>query len=278
MISRTSGGRRSVPWPVSRVAIQVVFIAAAFAAWQLAATRAGSIFFPPPSEIFSAAADLLVPSSLSHPITDAVSGDLLPSVGRMMVGWGLAVVLGVSLGIIIGRSRTLGDFVEPVINLLRSTPGPALLPVFLIVAGSGTTMRISLICFGTIWPVLLNTIDGVRSVDPTQMATARAFGLPRRATIRWVLLPSTLPRILAGMHVAMTLAFVLMVVSELTVASNGIGYQISASVQLFGFVDMWAWIVILAVLGIAANTLFTTIERRVLRWHIASHQQQRTSR
>lgn len=267
-----------VSWKFVKSAVQAGFLVVVFLIWEVLTRRAGSVFFPPPSDIFAAVADLLRPRSVGHPLSDAVTGDLLPSVGRMAVGWGIAVGVGVLIGLAIGLSRALGDFLDPVINFLRSTPGPALLPVFLILAGSGSTMRISLICFGAIWPILLNTIDGVRAVDPTQIATSRMFGLSRWGTIRSVLIPSSMPRILAGMHVGMTLAFVLMVVSELVVASNGIGYQINASVQLFAFVDMWAWIVILAILGIVTNAIFGIIERRALGWHIASHQQQRTHR
>lgn len=105
--------RRHVPWPVTRAVVQTAFLVVAIGAWQLATVRSESVFFPPPSEIVDTLLDLLLPVSGQGLLNDSVTTDLLPSIGRMIAGWSLAVILGVTLGLLIGRSRVLGDYVDP---------------------------------------------------------------------------------------------------------------------------------------------------------------------
>jgi ABC-type nitrate/sulfonate/bicarbonate transport system permease component len=242
-------------------------LAILIALWQVAAVAGDSVFFPPPSEIAERMQELWLSAGPPFFLTEAVAEDVLPSLARMFAGWGIAVVVGIAAGMAIGSSRVVSDAVQPVMNFLRSIPGPALLPVFLIILGTGTTMRIALIAFGTVWPVLLNTVEGVRTVEPVQLETARAFGLDSPARFRRVVLPSAMPKILAGMRVAVAIALILMVISELVAATNGIGYQLINAQQTFLMTDMWAGIVLLAALGYVLNLIFETCERRLLRWH-----------
>ena len=250
-----------------------ILIAALLAAWEAAARAASSLFFPPPSVI---GADMLhlwlsgPPSALF--LTKSVWADLIPSLGRMTAGWAIAVVVGTCLGVVIGRSRRIAQLVNPVLQFTRSTPGPALVPVFLLLLGTGTTMRIALIAFGSVWPILLNTIDGVREVDPIQVDTARAFSFPRRALLLHVVLPSAMPRMFAGMRVAIGLALILMVVSELFASTNGIGYLIGAAQRTFLLPDLWSGMVLLGLLGYLLNVLFVFFENHLLRWHRGSRQ------
>jgi ABC-type nitrate/sulfonate/bicarbonate transport system permease component len=246
-----------------RWAVLIVLVAI----WQVAAAAGDSIFFPPPSEIVGRMQALWLSAGPPFFFTDAVAEDVLPSLGRMFAGWGIAAVVGIAVGMAVGSSRVAADVSQPVVNFLRSTPGPALLPVFLVIFGTGTTMRVSLIAFGTVWPILLNTIEGVRTVEPVQLETARAFGLGRWARIRRVVLPAAMPKILAGLRVAVAIALILMVISELVAATDGIGHQLVSAQQLFLLTDMWAGILLLAGLGYLLNLLFQTIESRMLRWH-----------
>ncbi|MGY1812299.1 ABC transporter permease [Blastococcus sp. SYSU D00820] len=252
---------------VGAVLLRLAAPIALIVVWELAATSAASLWFPPPSEIVTRMYELWLSGDVLGVFTPAVAEDVLPSIGRMLAGWALAGVLGVTLGLAIGRSRVVADLVEPTVHFLRSTPGPALIPIFLIVLGTDSTMRISLIAFASMWPVLLNTIDGVRTVDPTQLETARAFGVPRWSRIVRIVLPSALPKIFAGLTIALAVSLTLMVVSELTVATDGIGYQIQRASQLFAIKDMWAGIMLIAVLGVVLNALLHLTERRVLRWY-----------
>jgi ABC-type nitrate/sulfonate/bicarbonate transport system permease component len=235
--------------------------------WEIFAVAGQSIYFPPPSQIVVRMYELWLSGPAPWFFTQGVVDDILPSLGRMFAGWTIAVVAGIVAGVAIGRSRVVSQTVEPVVHFLRSTPGPALIPVFLILLGTDTTMRISLIAFSTIWPVLLNTIDGVRSVDPTQLETARAFGMPWRAQILRITLPAAMPKIFAGLQVAIAVSLVLMVISELVAASNGIGHQLVIAQQTFSLADVWAGIALLALLGYLLNLIFTLVERRALRWY-----------
>lgn len=235
--------------------------------WQGAASVTASVYFPTPVDIVSRMQHLWLSAGPPWFFTDAVSTDVLPSLARMLIGWGMAVLVGVSLGVAIGSLRAVSDTLQPVVSFLRSTPGPALIPVFLMILGTGDTMRVILIAFGTVWPILLNTIEGVRSVEPVQLETAHAFGLRRAARLRRVVIPSASPHIFAGMRVGVSIALTLMVVSELVVATNGIGYQLQKGQQYFLLTDMWANIVLLAGLGFLLNMIFETFERRSLKWH-----------
>jgi ABC-type nitrate/sulfonate/bicarbonate transport system permease component len=248
------------------------------ALWQFTAMRAASIFFPPPTEIFSRAAALW----LSGPpgrlfLGDGVFQDLIPSIARLLGGWTLAVLVGVPTGVLLGRSRTASDLLDPSLQFLRAIPGPALIPVFIILLGTESTMRIVLIAFGSVWPILLNTIEGASAVDPLQLETARAFRLPRRARLWRIVLPAAMPKVFAGMRVSLSLAVILMVVSELVASTNGIGYRIQNSQIMFLLTDMWCGIVLLALLGWALNWLLIEVENRALAWHLGARGRRATS-
>jgi ABC-type nitrate/sulfonate/bicarbonate transport system permease component len=236
--------------------------------WQFAATRAHSVFFPTPLDIVHRAIELW----LSGPpgrlfLSDGVFRDVLPSLFRLLCGWAIAVLVGVPLGVMIGRSRFAADLVDPTLQFLRAVPGPALIPAFIILLGTESLMRITLIAFGAIWPVLLNSIEGIRTVDPVQLQTAEVFRLPPRAQLSRIMLPAASPKIFAGMRVALGLAVILMVVSELVASTNGIGYRIQNAQIMFLLTDMWCGIVLLALIGSTLNWLFLRFERRALEWH-----------
>jgi ABC-type nitrate/sulfonate/bicarbonate transport system permease component len=255
---------------VQRFASTWVLAVALVVVWQAVAASARSLYFPPPLEILDHARTLWLSGSPGRLyLTDTVFDDVAPGLARMLIGWVLAVAIGVGVGLLVGRAKVASDLADPTLQFLRSVPAPAIIPVFLVLFGTGNQMRIALIAFGSVWPVLLNSADGVRAVDPQQLDAARAFGLPLRARILRVLLPAALPKILTGMRVSLSLALILMVVSELVAATDGIGYQLAQAQQTFRLADMWAWILLLAVLGFVFNTIFAALERRLTRWHIA---------
>lgn len=241
--------------------------------WEIAARIADDIFFPPPSEIITRFVELWFtgpPSSLF--LTEAVFTNIVPSLVRMLGGWSLAVILGVLLGVAIGRSRVLGDFVEPIIHFVRAIPPPALIPVFFILLGIGNEMRVSLIAFAVIWPVVLNTIDGVRSVDSLHLDTGRVFAFERRKVFFGIVLPSASPKIFAGMRVSLSVAIIMMVISEMVGRPDGIGNIILGAQRTFRMVDMWAGILLLGILGYVLNALLSMLESRVTRWHRGSRE------
>ena len=133
--------------------------------------------------------------------------------------------------------------------------------------GVGNSMKVFIIAFVCIWPVLLNVIDGVTGVDPTLRETARAYRIARRDYVRHVMLPAASPQIFAGLRVSLSLALIMMVVSEMVASTNGIGYFVLQSQRTFAIPEMWSGILLLGILGYGLNALLTLLERRALGWH-----------
>lgn len=249
--------RRVADWILALVLPAILLLA-----YDLWARGAEDFFFPPLSSIGATfAKDWLF---------DRVLTDLLPSLARMLAGFALAVAVGVALGAALGFSRTLSTALNPVLQFLRALPPPALIPMSLLIFTAGDNAKIFLIALGALWPVLLNTVDGVRGIDPTAWDMARSYRVPPRARLVRLVLPAALPRIFAGARTALAIAIILMVVSELVGADNGVGYYVQLAQRGFNINEMWAGTVLLGLLGFGFNALFVAVERRVLHWHLAS--------
>ncbi|MBK0418891.1 ABC transporter permease [Leucobacter sp. CSA1] len=252
-----------------RFALRWVVLIALLVVWQVLTTVFTSPFFPQPSRILVRFAELWLPGDGEF-ITRSMGADVLPSLGRMLLGFGVSVVIAVVLGVAIGLSRAFADYVDPIIQFLRAVPPPALIPVFLVLFGTGEQMRILLIAFGTAWPILLNTIEGVRGIEPLKYETARVFRIGFVDRLTRIVLPGAAPKILAGVRTSLALGLILMVISEMVASSSGIGFSILQAQRGFAFLDMWAGIVLLGVLGFILNIILTVIERRLLAWQRSS--------
>ena len=257
---------------MNRIAVRWLVLVAGCASWQAWATWHHSPFFPPPSAIVARMYDLWFSGPVTHLLlTRSATGDILPSLGRVCGGLAIAIAVGVPLGIALGRSAAASAYLEPLLHFGRSLPAVAFVTVFTIVFSLGTQSEIAFIAFGTTWPILLNTIDGARSVDPLQAETARAFRLPLGSRITKLIVPATLPKFFAGLRISVSLALVLMVVSELVGSSNGIGYQMNNASGDYDLTGLWAGIVLLGILGYALNAAVLGIEHHVLAWHRGAH-------
>ncbi|MCM2391868.1 ABC transporter permease [Streptomyces albipurpureus] len=258
--ARVAGVARDlvVRWGVLVVAVVV---------WHQLARSSTSGYFPVPTDILDTTRTLWF-SGQPPFVTDLFTENVGSSLGRLLQGWALAVVIGIAGGVLIGSSALAADMVRPLLDFMRSIPSPAVLPVFLVLLGIGDNMRVSLIAFVSLWPVLLNTVEGVRTVDRVKLDTARVFGLGRVARLRHVVFPAASPKILAGMRVALSLGLNLMVISELVAANNGVGHFVDASQDYFRIVDMWSGIIMIVIIGILLNLSFMALEKRLLRWHI----------
>jgi ABC-type nitrate/sulfonate/bicarbonate transport system permease component len=229
------------------------------ACWWLASRDSTSVYFPPLSSILE---------SFRHDWLSAQGAhNLRPSLTVLACGFGLAVVAGVSVGAALGLSRTAERATRPLLELLRSVPGVALLPVFIVLIGIGTDMKIVLVASGAVWPVLLNTTDGVRSTEPLLVDMAVSYGMGRWRRLRSIILPAAAPQIFAGARTALAISVIIMVVSETVGAQGGIGYYLLAAQRSFRITDMWGTIIALGVLGYLLNLLFRLTEAIVLRWH-----------
>ena len=241
--------------------LRIAVLVAALVAWKLATDAADSLFFPPPDDVLAA-----VWTDWFGEWSTTWSENLAPSLRRLLTGYGLAAVAAVAAGVAIGRSRTLGDYVEPIIHFVRAIPPPALLPLFIVLLGVGDSMKIALIATGVLPPILLNTIDGLRSIDPLYFDTAESFRISRRRRFTHLILPATAPKVFAGLRISMSIAVILMVISELYAATDGLGFRILRAQRQFKMVDLWAGLVVLGLLGAVLNGVLALAERRILRW------------
>lgn len=249
----------SRPTRVLGVGLEILVPIALLVVWALASANSTSFYFPPLLDIFEAFAD--------NWLFARFGSDVVPSLTRLFIGYAIAVVAAVVIGVALGSSQTLGRMVDPVVQFLRAIPPPVLIPAGILVLGVGSEMKIALIGFVCLWPVLLNTIDGVAGVDPALRETARSFQIPWRERLFRVVLPSASPQIFAGARIALSLAVIMMVVSEMVASTNGIGYFVLQSQRTYAITAMWSGIFLLALLGYVLNALFLLVERRVLRWH-----------
>jgi len=227
--------------------------------WGVLSAGSTTYYFPPLTDIFTAFKD--------NWLFSRVGSDVVPSLTRMFAGLGIAIVVGVVAGLLLGLSRRARLAADPILEFLRAIPPPALLPFAILVVGVGDGMKIFIIALVCLWPILLNTIDGVTGVDPTLRETTRVYGVPRGDRMWRVMLPAASPQIFAGLRTSLSLALILMVISEMVASTNGIGYFVLQSQRTFAIPEMWSGIFLLGILGYTFNAGLVLIERRVLRWH-----------
>jgi ABC-type nitrate/sulfonate/bicarbonate transport system permease component len=250
-----------------------VVLVAGVALWQLWGSAHHSSFFPPPSAIVARMYHVWFSGPASHLwLTSNATGNILPSLGRTLAGLAIATAIGVPLGIAIGRSRAISGYLEPLLQFGRAVPVVTMAPVFLALFKIGTQMEVATIAFGTIWPILLNTIDGASSVDPLQLETAWAFRLSAGQRLTQLIIPSAMPKIFTGFRLSLSLALILMVFSELVGSSNGIGYEMLNAQNSFDLTLLWCTIVLLGILGYLLNVLLNGAERLLLSWHRGARQ------
>nr|WP_237558037.1 ABC transporter permease [Streptomyces sp. SID5470] len=227
--------------------------------WWLASDGSTDVFWPPLRTILRTFPDVWT--------ADRLRDDVLPSIWRLVAGYALAAVVGVAAGTVIGSYRRVRAVCEPVLEFLRAVPPPVLIPVIMLFAGIGDTMKVTVIASGCVWPILLNTVEGVRAVDPVMLETARSYGITGPSRLRNLVLPSAGPQIFAGLRQALSLGIILMVISEMFAASNGIGFTIVQFQRSFAVPDMWTGILVLGLLGFVLSVVFQLVERRVLAWY-----------
>jgi ABC-type nitrate/sulfonate/bicarbonate transport system permease component len=239
------------------------------AAWWFASADSTDFFFPPLSEILTALKDEWFGPRLLD--------DVVPSVLRLLAGFAVAIVIAVGLGVLIGTSRTVRGMLEPVLEFFRAIPPPVLVPIFILLFGIGDGMKILVIAFGCMWPILLNTVEGVRAVDSVLSDTARVYRITGGARLRKLVLPSASPQIYAGLRQGLSVAIILMVISELFAASNGLGFAVVQAQRSFAIPETWAGMLMLGLLGFLLAMLFRVVENRQLAWYHGLRRAQRSS-
>lgn len=229
--------------------------------WELL-TRTGIMpgrFLPAMSETFAEFGTL------------ATEGDFWAAVRHTLEGWalglGIAVALAVPLGILIGSSGLLYRATRVLIEFLRPIPSVALIPLAVLIYGTGLESKVFLAAFASFWPVLIQTLYGVQDVDPVAIDTARAYGLGRFERLWRVKLPSAIPYIATGVRISSAVALILAVTAELVIGAPGLGRQINVARAGGALELMYALIIVTGVLGWMLNIVATQGERRVLHWH-----------
>jgi ABC-type nitrate/sulfonate/bicarbonate transport system permease component len=218
-----------------------------------------SRYFPPPTEIFAALVD------------EVQTASFWTAVGNTLQGWalglGIAAAIAIPAGILIGSSRLLYRSVRAVIEFLRPIPSVALVPLAVLIYGSGLESKVFLAAFASTWPLLMQTLYGVQDVDPVATDTARAFGFSRPQRLVRVTLPGAVPYIATGVRISASVALILAVTAELVIGSPGLGREINIARQSEATDIMYALIVATGLVGWALNAVFARAERRVLHWH-----------
>ena len=248
----------------TRSALSVVrsllVVTALLALWEIA-PRAGWVepsLIPPISDVGSAWWELLRNGQLWD--------NTRASLRRAGLGFSLAVLLGVPLGVLLGWYRWVHQLLDPLLELSRNTAALALLPVFTLLLGIGETSKTAIVVYACFFPVVLNTVSGVRTVDPLLVKAARSLGLSPLQLSRKVVLPSALPTVFTGIRMAGASSILVLIAAEMVGAKAGLGYLINYAQFNFMIPEMYAGILTISAIGLAVNAALVRLERRASRW------------
>jgi NitT/TauT family transport system permease protein len=255
-MNEREGLMKHLPW-ISSPILLLLFLAA----WQFTVSVIGVSRFilPSPADVWEALTELLTGSEIwLHVQTTLV---------EVLVGFAIAVVLGTAAGAILGRILWLERAVQPALVAFQVVPKVAFIPMFVIWFGFGMTSKIVMAAILAFFPIMLNVLLGVRSVDRGHRDVMRGLGASRWATFRNLELPSTLPYIFAGAEVAMVFAVIGAIVGEYLGGSEGLGYLVVSSLNALDAPALFAVILLLAVMGSVLFFLVTSVKRFVIPWH-----------
>ena len=257
--SRTDPPRRGMPLWLLRLGVALRSYALfALAWWGLSAWVDNPLQLPDPLRVARALLELLREGEvLEHASV---------STGRLLVSLALAAVVAVPLGFVVGLSRRVEAFVDPLVELLRPISGIAWIPLALFIFGVGNTLPVFIMVYVAFFPLLLNTVAGVRSVDAKLLAAARTMGISRAATLRHVVVPSALPMVLVGVRLAFAGAWAAVVAAELIGSPSGLGFAIEWYRGLLMSHKVFAFIAVIGVVGFVCDALLRALQRRLTPW------------
>jgi ABC-type nitrate/sulfonate/bicarbonate transport system permease component len=238
----------------------IAFVLVVLAAIE-AAARSGLVnaaVVPPPTAVGAQLVQIVASGVFAAP--------LLQTLATLFAGYTIGCAAAIALGILMGSIRAVYNLFEPLTEMLRPIPKPALLPALILFLGLGTSMKITLVALAAFFPVLVSTVQGTRGVDSTMIDMARTFGY-RPAHILWkIVLPAAAPYIAVGMRVSLGISLVVLVVSEMLAESGGLGGSLIAMQHQFMVRQTYGWLVIVAVVGFTLNALFLRAEARITFW------------
>lgn len=252
---------RSLLW---RLAKPSTAVAVFLGIWE-AAPRLGlvdKVFLPPFTEVVSAFVTLAGNGQLQHHVSASST--------RALSGFLIAIVIAIPLGVAIAWYRPVAEFLNPILEMFRNTAALALLPVFVLILGIGEESKIALVTYACTFPILLNTISGVRTVDPLLIKSASSLGFSSIRLFQKVVLPAALATIFTGLRMAAASSILVLIAAEMVGAKAGLGYLITASQLNFQIPAMYAGIVAISLLGLAVNAVLVVLERRLTRWRLTT--------
>jgi NitT/TauT family transport system permease protein len=228
-----------------------------FALWQLAAWRYNSVLFPGPWTTAVTIMDNF----------QAIFTELINTLRRAFIAFGLSVLVMVPFGIACGRIRPLGMIVDPILEFLITIPPPAVIPVVMVLAGVGDAAKIAVISYAMIPSLLINTIETVRQAPPMLDRVGRSLRLNRLESMAFIDLPAALPGIVTGMRLGVSAAMLVTITSEMLLSTNGLGAFVSRSQESLQVAAGLAGIVAIAIMGLVINIGLRLVEERLLFWH-----------
>jgi ABC-type nitrate/sulfonate/bicarbonate transport system permease component len=246
-----------------------VFIVLLLLGWEILA-RSGLLsrhLFPPMSQVLV--------TTLNQLQQGGILAEMGRTTSRAAIGFSLAILTMIPAGVLIGVSARLQYLVSPLIEILRPLPTPVIIPVAMLFLGVGDTTKIFVIYYGCSFPILLNTIDGVRAVHPMFLHTARSLKLTPTEILALVLIPAALPQIASGVRTSLSISLLIGVVAEMIISTDGIGRYIIQNQSSFRVPETFTGLLMLAIMAYTINKLYLTIELWLLRWYQLSTGEQR---
>ncbi len=218
-----------------------------------------AIFLPAPWAVAKSLVRGLTSGGLAH--------DMFITIARSLVSFIIAALIGVPIGLLVGRIKLIADATQPTIDFFRSVPATALFPLFLFFFGLGDTAKIAIAVYACSLIVLVNTAYGALQVKKPRILCAQVMGASRLDIFWKIVIPESSPGIFAGLRIALSLSFVLIVVTEMFIGTTvGLGYQIMNSQMVYRTADMYAGIVLAGIVGYLANRSLLAVENRLLHW------------
>lgn len=246
---------------LSRYALVLGFLAA----WQISSAQGwiNPAVFP--------RLDVIVAALWKGIVGGALIDDIAISLQRSGIAFAAAVVIGIPLGLFMGQVAAVERALDPLLQFFRQTSALALYPVFILMLGLGEASKVFVIFWATLFPILLSTIGGVKEVDRKLVEMARTYGAGSIAIFRRVILPASVPAIFVGLRLSATTALLLLIAAEMIGANKGVGFQVMNAQYNFQIPLMYASILLLALLGLAANAGLVLLQRKLCRWSAPSH-------
>ena len=242
----------------SEILIGALPIALILALWHgLAASGvAPPSLLPPPRAVFARLAEQLGnPAFLGHAAT---------TLFRLFVGFGIALLVGVTAGVAATGSRTFEALLQPVVRVLAPVPKIALYPAFILILGFEHASKIALVAADAVFPILLATYQGTSAVEPKLVWSALAAGTPRSKALFTVVLPAALPSVLTGCRIGLVISCIVVFLAEMITSTNGLGHLLIYAARSFETVDMFVPLITISLLGLALNAAFNALQRRLL--------------